>query len=154
MIKHAITVVMKAVQHLNPGQAAFDQPLYALAKEIQWMNPDMIGEEKLVVMLGGLHIELAALKAVRSLLLENGWTDALVKAGIITTGRAESSVTWAHITRTSRAQDAHIKSLHPHYIYSNTGLTRSVQNLLKVLLQSLNGAIIKPARSRSSNSGI
>ena len=35
MIKHAITVVMKAVEHLNPGQAAvvsFDQPLYALAK--------------------------------------------------------------------------------------------------------------------------
>ena len=35
MIKHAITVVMKAFEHLNPGQAAvvsFDQPLYALAK--------------------------------------------------------------------------------------------------------------------------
>ena len=38
IIKHAITVVMKAVEHLNPGQAAvvsFDQPLYALAKQIQ-----------------------------------------------------------------------------------------------------------------------
>ena len=38
MIKQARTVVMKAVQHLNPGQTAvvaFDQPLYALAKEIQ-----------------------------------------------------------------------------------------------------------------------
>ena len=54
MIKHAITVVMclalksigailifiiiKAVEHLNPGQAEvieFDQPLYALPKQIQ-----------------------------------------------------------------------------------------------------------------------
>jgi len=37
MIKHAITVVMKAVQHLNPGQAAviaFDQPLYALWRDL------------------------------------------------------------------------------------------------------------------------
>ena len=67
MIKHAITVVMKAVEHLNPGQAAviaFDQPLYALAKQIKWRFPDMMGEDKLIVMLGGLHIELAVLKAI------------------------------------------------------------------------------------------
>ena len=38
MIKHGITVAMKAVEHLNQGQAvviAFDQPVYGLAKEIQ-----------------------------------------------------------------------------------------------------------------------
>ena len=66
MIKHAITVVMKPVEHLNPGQTAviaFDQPLFALAKEIQWRHPDTMGEDKLVIMLGGLHIELAVLKA-------------------------------------------------------------------------------------------
>ena len=66
-IKHAITVVMKAVEHLNPGQAAviaFDQPLYAFAKQIKWRFPDMMGEDKLIVMLGGLHIELAVPKAI------------------------------------------------------------------------------------------
>ena len=44
MIKHAITVVMKAVEHLNPGQAAviaFDQPLYALANtHVQYTRPE------------------------------------------------------------------------------------------------------------------
>ena len=38
MIKHGITVAMKAVEHLDQGQAvviAFDQPIYGLAKEIQ-----------------------------------------------------------------------------------------------------------------------
>ena len=67
MIKDAITVVMKAVEHLIPGQAAviaFDQPLYALAKQIKWRFTDMMGEDKLIVMLGGLHIELAVLKAI------------------------------------------------------------------------------------------
>ena len=91
MIKHAITVVMclalksigailifiiiKAVEHLNPGQAAvieFDQPLYALLKQIQKRYPDTMGEDKLVVMLGGLHIQLAVLKAVGSWLLGSG----------------------------------------------------------------------------------
>ena len=60
---------MKAVEHFNPGQTAvkvFDQPLFALAKEIQWRHPDTVGEDKLVIMLGGLHIELTVLKAIRS----------------------------------------------------------------------------------------
>ena len=99
MIKHAITVVMKPVEHLNPGQAAviaFDQPLYALAKQIQWRYPDTMGEDKLVVMLGGLHRELAVLKAIGSWLLGSGWTEAVAQAGIATTGRAESLVTSAH----------------------------------------------------------
>ena len=99
MIKHAITVVMKAVEHLNPGQAAvvsFHQPLYALAKQIQWRYPDTTGEDKLIVMLGGLHIELAVLEAIGSSLLGSGWTEAVAQTGITTTERAESLVTSAH----------------------------------------------------------
>ena len=72
MIKHTITVAIRAVEHLNQGQAAViasDQPIYGLAKEIQWRYPDTMGEDKLVVMLGGLLIELAVLKAIGSWLL-------------------------------------------------------------------------------------
>ena len=39
MIHHAMNLISKSVHILNPGQApvvAFDQPLYALAKKIQW----------------------------------------------------------------------------------------------------------------------
>ena len=39
MIRHSMDVVKAAVQYLNPGQIpvlAMDQPLYALAKEVQW----------------------------------------------------------------------------------------------------------------------
>ena len=38
MIKHSMTVVQAATQHLNPGQVPIitaDQPLYAIAKQIQ-----------------------------------------------------------------------------------------------------------------------
>ena len=65
MIKHSMTIVKAAVQHLNPGQVPVltaDQPLFALAKEIQWTWPSTLGEDHFVIMFGGLHIEMAMLK--------------------------------------------------------------------------------------------
>ena len=115
MIKHAITVVMKAVEHLIPGQTAviaFDQPLFALAKDIQWRHPDTMGEDKLVIMLGGLHIELAVLKAVGSWLSGSGWTEAVAKARITSAGRPESLVTSTHITRTRYVHQVTASSLY------------------------------------------
>ncbi len=58
MTKHSMNMVRAAVEHLNPGQVpvlAADQPLYALAKQIQWSWPSTLGEDKFVVMFGGLH---------------------------------------------------------------------------------------------------
>ena len=43
MIRHSMTICQNAVQYLNPGQVpvlACDQPLYALAKTIQWTWKD------------------------------------------------------------------------------------------------------------------
>lgn len=65
MIKHSLDIIIKAVEHLNPVQSpvvTFDQPFYALAKQIQFKWPEKYGEDKLIVMFGGLHIEMAALK--------------------------------------------------------------------------------------------
>ncbi len=64
MIKQSMDVIWNAVEHLNPGQTpviTFDQPLYAMAKQIQWKWPEEYGEDKIVIMFGGLHIEMAAL---------------------------------------------------------------------------------------------
>ena len=63
MIRHSMTIAMAAIHHLNPGQIpvlACDQPLYAIAKNIQWTWPEAFGEDKLLMMFGGLHIEMAA----------------------------------------------------------------------------------------------
>lgn len=65
MIKHSMTIVQAAIQHLNSTQTPVltaDQPLFALAKQIQWTWPDTLGEDHFVIMLGGLHIEMAVLK--------------------------------------------------------------------------------------------
>ena len=39
-----------------------DQPLFALAKEIQSAKPETLGEDKLLVMMGDLHIEMTFMK--------------------------------------------------------------------------------------------
>ena len=73
MIKHSLCIVKSATEHLNPGQTpviTFDQPLYALAKKIQWKWPEVYGEDKFVVMMGGLHIEMATLKTLGDWLKE------------------------------------------------------------------------------------
>ena len=63
MILHSMNIVKRSVEFLNPGQIpviACDQLLYAIAKKIQWQWPETHGEKKYVVVLGGLHIEIAA----------------------------------------------------------------------------------------------
>ena len=65
MILHSMNMVKKTVNQLNPGQVpvlTMDQPLYAIAKQIQWNWPETHGEAHIVIMFGGLHIEMNLLK--------------------------------------------------------------------------------------------
>jgi len=104
-IKHALQKISETVRFLNPGQTpvvAADQPLYFLAKQVQWKWPEH-GEDKVILMFGGLHIEMAALKSVGSLLQDSGWTSALVEAGIASSGTAESYLSASSVTRTRQA---------------------------------------------------
>ena len=41
-----------------------DQPINALAKQVQWHWLALYGDNKCVVMFGGLHIEMAAMTGV------------------------------------------------------------------------------------------
>ena len=61
---------------------AADQPKYAVAKQVQWHWPEIYGEDKFIMMLGGLHIEMAALKSIGTPLHDSSWTGALLEAGI------------------------------------------------------------------------
>ena len=90
---HAMDLILKATTFVNREQVpviAFDQPLFAIAKKIQWHWPDKYGESKLVIMMGGLHIESAFMSTTGSWLKGSGWVEALVEAGIITSGKADS----------------------------------------------------------------
>ena len=60
-IKHVLDTPMASTNHLNPGQTSvigLDQPLYAIAKKIQWHCAETYGKDRLVLMLGNLHIEM------------------------------------------------------------------------------------------------
>ena len=62
MVKHGMIVLCWDTEFLNPGQMpvmAFDAPLFALAKFVQWKWPDTHGEQKFIAMFGGLLIEIA-----------------------------------------------------------------------------------------------
>ena len=64
MIKHSMEIVKNADNFLNPSQIpviTMDQPLYTIAKYIQWTWPEL-GEDKYVVVMGGLHIENGYIK--------------------------------------------------------------------------------------------
>ena len=105
MILHAMKLVKDAIEYINPGQTPIirmDQPLYAIAKQIQWERPRAYGESSYVVM-GGLHIEMASLKMVGHWLNNSGWDSALVQADVTTRGRADAILKAAHITRSRYA---------------------------------------------------
>ena len=105
-MKHSIDVVRKAVAFLNPGQTpiiCMDQPLYTLAKQIQWNWPETYGEDKLVVMFGPLHIEMGALRLLGELMEDSGWVGALVQANVASSGTAESFLKASHVGKTRRA---------------------------------------------------
>ena len=80
---------MQIINYLNPGQTAvvnLDQPLYAIAKRIQWFLSNEYGHRKVVLMLGALHIEMVMLGCLGDLLEDSGWTVALSNSGIISPG--------------------------------------------------------------------
>ena len=115
MIRHAMDVIKASVNYLNPGQVpviAMDQPLYAVAKQIQWNWNARYGEQKFVIMFGGLHVEMAFLKAIGGWLEDSGWTAALVDANVASAGTAESFIKATAVTRSRRAHQVTASSLY------------------------------------------
>ena len=115
MVRHGMNVVNGVVQHLNPGQTpviALDQPLFALAKQIQWSWPEIYRESRYVVMFGGLHVEMVGLKALGEWLDGSGWVGALSEADVATPGTAESFLKVSHLAKTRRAHQVTAAALH------------------------------------------
>jgi len=106
MMRHTLSVVQNVLHKVNDGQVPVvvaDQPLFALLKQIQWHWPDKFGETKFVILLGGLHTEMATLRMIGHWLCGSGWVQCLVQSGIATAGVAESFLSAAHVKRTRYA---------------------------------------------------
>ena len=64
MVAHCFKVICKVVKGLNhqqPHVITSDEPVYAIAKEAQWLLPDE--HKDAVVMMGLLHTDMALLNA-------------------------------------------------------------------------------------------
>ena len=107
MVKHGMDIIKQVTEHINPGQTPIltvDQPVYALAKKIQWTWPTVYGEDRYVVLMGGLHIEMNVLSLLGDWLEGSGWMHAMTAANVTTEGRA---LGLQKGSQTSRGQWAH-----------------------------------------------
>ena len=98
------------IRFVNPGQVptiTCDQPLYAIAKQMQWSWPSTHGDDNYVVTFGGVHFEMGALKLLGNLLEDSG---VLTPAGIASSGTADSFLKASHVTR--RAHQITVSSLY------------------------------------------
>ena len=115
MIAHSLKVIKAAIKKVNPTQipvVAVDQPLFALAKQIQWTFNEVVNEDQFVIMLGGLKIEMADIKVIGKWLSGRGWEEALCNAGVARQGVANSFLAASHVTRTRRAHQVTPVSLY------------------------------------------
>ena len=114
IIKHAMLIVKKSTAFLNPGQTPVigaDQPIYAIAKQLQWQFPAILGEDMYVVLMGALHIEDKAQLMLGKFIRGSGWEWAVSTAEVFTSGRAASTLDDHHIKRTRYAHQVSLVSL-------------------------------------------
>jgi len=102
------------VNILHPGQVPIitGSAIVHPCNKIQWSWPASHEEDQFVVMFGGLHIEMAALKTLGDLLESSGWTGALIQASLATHGTVYSFLKASHVTRTRRAHQITACSLY------------------------------------------
>ena len=115
IIKHGMDIIKRITQVVNPGQTSVltvDQPLYAIAKKIQWKWPAEYGEKKFVVLMGGLHIEMAVLKVLGDWLQKSGWTNLISAADVTTQARAETLLQGSNVSRCQWAHQVTATALH------------------------------------------
>jgi hypothetical protein len=70
---------------------------------MQWKWPATHGEKEHIIMLGGLHTEMALWNTLGDVLEGSGWTLSLAEAEVASTGTADSMLKAAHLARTSHA---------------------------------------------------
>ena len=113
-IKHILGVLGPAIEYLNPEHSlvvGFDQPLFAIAKRLQWHYPDQYDYQNVVIMLEALHIKIAMLGCLGDWLQDSGWLVALSNAGVTSPGN-ESLLIGHNIAPSKYAHQVTAKVLH------------------------------------------
>ena len=111
MVTHYFKVISKVVKELNRQQPTFiiaDQPVYAIAKQVQWLLPDEY--KNVVVLMDPLHIKMAFLNAISDWLKGSGWVTIFERAHMTSVGRidADTRIRYPWLLLSSK-QDKHLK---------------------------------------------
>ena len=121
-----MNIVKAVVAHLNPRQVPVlvaDQPLFLIAKKIQWNYPQTLGEEQFVVFLAGMHVEMTAFRLIGNRLDSSGWTTAIINSGVAAGGTADSLFAVSHLGKTKYAHEVTAAVL---FVLIRIMLTRSM----------------------------
>ena len=93
MVYHGMNIIKSATNYLNKGQTPVmvcDLPLYVLAKKIQWKYKETHGEDKFVLVLGGLHIEKLIYEVIDDYFEGSGWSIAISNGRVASSGESET----------------------------------------------------------------
>ena len=80
-----------------------DLPLFARQKMCQWLFKEEVGEDKMVCMIGFLHLEMNTQEALGKVLGGSGWERMFVSAKIHTAGVAVSLLGGHKVKETRQA---------------------------------------------------
>ncbi len=115
VVRHCLKIIIKTVHDLNPGQIAIvtaDQPVFAPAKQVQWQHPSEFGEDKILVMMGDLHIEMAFMDAIADWLEGSEWEEIFVAAGVKTPGTSKTYLSGHNVKKCRYAHQVSLTALH------------------------------------------
>ena len=98
-----LDIIKRLTFLLNPTQnsvVTMDEPLYTITKQVQWCVFFVEYEkDNLIVLLGGLHEEKASFSMLGVIIKESGWVELVSEANVFTSGRLDSFLLCAYITR-------------------------------------------------------
>ena len=106
METHCMKMSIKSTEFINPGHTpviAGDLQVYISQKKCQYMYPEEVGTDKIVCVMGMLHIEMAAQECGGVILAGSGWESVFTASNIFTTGVAASLLGGKHVKRTRNA---------------------------------------------------
>ena len=112
-----------------------DQPLHAVAEQIQWNFPERYRERQFVIMFRELHVEVAFLKAIGGWLEVSGWTAALPEANVASAGTADSFLKATSVTHTQHANQMSASILYVLQTKSYTSYKESLEPEADVVFQ-------------------
>jgi len=89
------------------------------------MLREKFGEDQFVLLLGALHIEMAAWKTLGDWLAGSGWTDALEHAGAASSGAADSFLKACHVKQTRYPANRNLHSVNMSSSFVDTTVFRT-----------------------------